>query len=117
MTLDELNALDRDAFVAAEADPTIAKYASTELERARGLLGHAEEASAGRRRPGADAEHYAYLALQMTRIAGQRAREDLARQRVEAAEIERANLVRAADEAREASAAVAPRSSKRSRPL
>jgi outer membrane protein OmpA-like peptidoglycan-associated protein len=97
----------RAAFVAAEADPQVAKFAGTELERARRLLGDAETASKDRQRVTANAEHYAYLALQMTRIAEQRSRENLARMRVEAAEVERANLLRAAEEAREAAAAAA----------
>jgi outer membrane protein OmpA-like peptidoglycan-associated protein len=99
----------RAAFVAAEADPQVAKFAGTELERARRLLADAETASQDRNRVTATAEHYAYLALQMTRIAEQRSRENLARQRVEAAELERANMLRAADEAREAAAAAAPK--------
>ncbi|HTU65378.1 MAG TPA: OmpA family protein [Steroidobacteraceae bacterium] len=82
----------RAAIRDADADPNVAKYASTEIERARRLLADAEQASQQRR--GHDAtEHYAYLATQMARIAGQRSREQVALQRVAAGETERQHLI------------------------
>jgi outer membrane protein OmpA-like peptidoglycan-associated protein len=87
----------RAAVTRAEADPGVAKLAASELERARTLLAEAEHSMAGRHE--AMATHYAYLATQTARIAEQRAREQIAMARVQAGELERAQLLDAASAA------------------
>jgi outer membrane protein OmpA-like peptidoglycan-associated protein len=83
----------RAAVTRAEADPGIAKYASTELDRARRLLASAEDTAQEKHGHEATATHYAYLATQMARIAEQRAREQAALVRVQSGEAERRQLL------------------------
>jgi len=99
----------RNAVSQAEADPNVAKYAPTELERARRLLVNAEGAA---KEKGADDKitaHYAYLATQMARISGQRAQEQVATARIKQGEVERQQILLAAreNEAQNAQAAAA----------
>ena len=61
----------RGAVTQAEADPNVAKYAATELDRARKLLVNAEGAAKEKGAGNVTAAHYAYLATQMARIAEQ----------------------------------------------
>ena len=88
----------RQAVNEAEANPNVAKYAPTELDRARKLLvnaeGSAKENGAGNK----VASHYAYLATQVARIAEQRAQEQVATARVKAGETERQQILLTARE-------------------
>ena len=68
----------RNSVSAAEADPNVAKYAPTELDRARKLLANAEGAAKEKGAKDKTAAHYAYLATQMARISQQRAQEQVA---------------------------------------
>jgi outer membrane protein OmpA-like peptidoglycan-associated protein len=77
----------RSAVAQAEADPNVARYAATELDRARKLLMNAEGA------PSRTAAHYAYLATQLARIAEQRAHEQVATERIQAGEAERQKIL------------------------
>ncbi len=88
----------RNAVAQAEADPNVAKYAATELTRARQLLVNAEDAA--RQKGAADkvASHYAYLATQMSRIAEQRAHEQVATARIKAGEGDRQAILLSARE-------------------
>jgi len=88
----------RAAVQAAEADADVAKYAPTELDRARKLLVNAEGAAENGRSSDATAPHYAYLATQMARIAQQRAQEQAAIARVKEGETERQQILLAARE-------------------
>jgi outer membrane protein OmpA-like peptidoglycan-associated protein len=78
----------RERVAAVAGDPNVAKLAAPELTRAQSLLASAEQSTRG-----AMVEHYAYLALQMARIAEQRTHEALAAQRIEAANSERESIL------------------------
>jgi outer membrane protein OmpA-like peptidoglycan-associated protein len=93
-TLDEARA----AVQAAESDPNVAKHAQTELNRARSLLTNAEGAVKQRGAGDAVTAHYAYLAMQMARIAEQRAHEQVAMARIKAGETERQQILLTARE-------------------
>lgn len=88
----------RSAVSAAEADPNVAKYAPTELDRARKLLINAEGAAKEKGAKDKAAAHYAYLATQMARISQQRAQEQVATARVKAGDTERQKILLAARE-------------------
>jgi len=96
----------RAAVASAEADPNVAKYAPTELQRARNLLTNAEgnAKAKGIKDPGT--AHYAYLATQTSKIAEQRAHEQVATARVKAGEGERQKILLSARE-NEANSALA----------
>jgi outer membrane protein OmpA-like peptidoglycan-associated protein len=96
----------RAAVQEAESDPNVAKYAATELDRARKLLTNAEGSAQQHRPNDQTAAHYAYLATQMAHIAGQRAHEQIAIARIKAAENERQQILLSARE-NEANNAVA----------
>jgi outer membrane protein OmpA-like peptidoglycan-associated protein len=88
----------REAVNEAGADPDVTRYAPTELDRARKLLVNAESAA---KESGANdkvAAHYAYLATQMARIAGQRSQEQQAMAQVKAGETERQKILLTARE-------------------
>ena len=93
-TLDEARA----AVQAAESDPNVAKYAPTELDRARKLLINAEGSAKQKGANDKVAAHYAYLATQMARIAGQRAQEQIAVARIKAGETDRQKILLSARE-------------------
>jgi outer membrane protein OmpA-like peptidoglycan-associated protein len=88
----------RQAVSQAEADPNVTKYAPTELDRARKLLVNAEGAAKERGATDKSTAHYAYLATQTARIAGQRANEQVAIARVKAGETERQRILLTARE-------------------
>jgi len=88
----------RSAVSAAEADPNVAKYAPTELNRARKLLINAEGAAKEKGAKDKNTAHYAYLATQMARISQQRAQEQVATARVKAGDTERQKILLAARE-------------------
>jgi outer membrane protein OmpA-like peptidoglycan-associated protein len=88
----------RNSVNAAEADPNVAKYAPTELDRARKLLANAEGAAKEKGANDKTAAHYAYLATQMARISQQRAQEQVAMARVKAGETERQKILLSARE-------------------
>jgi outer membrane protein OmpA-like peptidoglycan-associated protein len=88
----------RSAVAAAEADPNVAKYAPTELDRARKLLTNAQGSAEENGVKDPSTAHYAYLATQMARIAEQRAHEQVATARVKAGEGERQKILLAARE-------------------
>jgi outer membrane protein OmpA-like peptidoglycan-associated protein len=88
----------RSAVSAAEADPNVAKYAPTELDRARKLLINAEGAAKEKGAKDKNTAHYAYLATQMARISQQRAQEQVATARVKAGDTERQKILLAARE-------------------
>jgi outer membrane protein OmpA-like peptidoglycan-associated protein len=88
----------RSAVSAAEADPNVAKYAPTELDRARKLLINAEGAAKEKGAKDKNTAHYAYLATQMARISQQRAQEQVATARVKAGDAERQKILLAARE-------------------
>jgi outer membrane protein OmpA-like peptidoglycan-associated protein len=96
----------RAAVADAEADSSVAKFAPTELDRARKLLINAEAAAKDSGAKDPTASHYAYLATQMARIAEQRAHEQVAIARIKAGETERQKILLAARE-REANQAIA----------
>jgi len=96
----------RSAVAQAEADPNVAKYAPTELDRARKLLVNAEGSAKEKGANDKSASHYAYLTTQMARIAQQRAQEQVAVARIKAGETERQKILLTARE-NEASQAVA----------
>jgi outer membrane protein OmpA-like peptidoglycan-associated protein len=93
-TLDEARA----AVQAAESDSNVAKYAQTELNRARSLLSNAEQAVKQRGAGDAVTAHYAYLATQMARIAERRTQEQVAMARIKAGETERQQILLSARE-------------------
>src|SRR5690348_17118267 len=68
----------RAAVQQAEADPGVAKYAPTELNRAQQLLVNAESAFKQHGASDKEGGHYAYLAAQMAHVAEQRAQEQVA---------------------------------------
>jgi len=84
----------RSAVTQAEGDPNIARYAPTELDRARKLLVNAEGAASEKGANDKAASHYAYLTKQMARIAEQRAREQMAITHIKAGETERQKILR-----------------------
>jgi len=88
----------RGAVSQAESDPGVARYAPTELARARRLLTNAESAAGEKGANDKVAAHYAYLATQMARIAEQRAHEQVATARIKAGEVERQKILLAARE-------------------
>jgi outer membrane protein OmpA-like peptidoglycan-associated protein len=88
----------RTSVSAAEADPNVAKYAPTELDRARKLLVNAEGVAKEKGAKDKNVSHYAYLATQMARISQQRAQEQVATARVKAGETERQKILLAARE-------------------
>jgi outer membrane protein OmpA-like peptidoglycan-associated protein len=88
----------RTAVHEAEADPNVAKYAPTELDRARKLLTNAEASAKDKGAKDKTASHYAYLATQMARISQQRAQEQVATARVKAGETERQKIMLSARE-------------------
>ncbi len=88
----------RNAVAHAEADPNVAKYAATELDRARKLLINAESAAKEKGATDKVASHYAYLATQMSRIAEQRAHEQVATARIKAGEGDRQAILLSARE-------------------
>jgi outer membrane protein OmpA-like peptidoglycan-associated protein len=96
----------RTAVTQAESDPSVTKYAPTELDRARKLLINAEASAKEKGAKDATASHYAYLTTQMARIAQQRAQEQLAITQVKAGETERQKILLSARE-NEANQAVA----------
>jgi outer membrane protein OmpA-like peptidoglycan-associated protein len=96
----------RSAVRQAEADPNVAKYAPTELERARKLLVEAESSAKEKGAKDKTASHYAYLTAQMARIAEQRAQEQVAVTHIKAGETERQQILLSARE-NEANQAVA----------
>jgi len=96
----------RGAVAQAEADPNVAKYAPTELDRARKLLINAEGSAKEKGAKDKSAAHYAYLTTQMARIAQQRAQEQAAITRIKAGETERQKILLTARE-NEASQAIA----------
>jgi outer membrane protein OmpA-like peptidoglycan-associated protein len=96
----------RGAVTQAEADPNVAKYAPTELDRARKLLVNAESAAKEKGAKDQTASHYAYLTAQMARIAQQRAQEQVAITHIKAGETERQKILLSARES-EANQAVA----------
>jgi outer membrane protein OmpA-like peptidoglycan-associated protein len=106
----------REAVSEAEADPNVARFAATDLDRARKLLVNAEGAAKERGADDKVASHYAYLATQVARIAGQRAHEQQAMSRVKAGETERQQILLAARES-EASRALAQAEQARSEAL
>jgi len=88
----------RSAVAQAEADPNVARYAPTELDRARKLLINAEDAAKTKSAKDPVAAHYAYLTTQMARIAQQRSQEQLATTRIKAGETERQKILLTARE-------------------
>jgi len=88
----------RNAVATAEQDPNVTKYAPTELDRARKLLINAEGAAKDKGATSPAASHYAYLATQMSRIAEQRAHEQVAVARIKAGENERQQILLSARE-------------------
>jgi len=83
----------RSAIAQAEANPNVAKFAPTELDRARKLLVNAEGVAKQQGADDATAVHYAYLATQMARISEQRAQEQVATARIKASEAERKDIL------------------------
>jgi outer membrane protein OmpA-like peptidoglycan-associated protein len=96
----------RDSVSKAEADPSVSKYAPTELDKARKLLINAEGAAKEKGPNDPNASHYAYLATQMARTAEQRAHEQAAVARIKSGETERQQILLSARE-NEADQAVA----------
>ena len=88
----------RSAVSQAEANPNVAKYAPTELDRARKLLINAEGSAKQNGANEKTTAHYAYLATQMARIAEQRTHEQVATAQVKAGETERQKILLAARE-------------------
>jgi outer membrane protein OmpA-like peptidoglycan-associated protein len=96
----------RSAVTQAESDPNVARYAPTELDRARKLLVNAESSAKEKGAKDKTAAHYAYLTTQMARIAQQRAQEQVAITHIKAGETERQKILLSARE-NEANQAVA----------
>jgi outer membrane protein OmpA-like peptidoglycan-associated protein len=88
----------RGAVAKAEADPSVAQYAATELDRARKLLVNAEGRAGEEGAKDPMTAHYAYLATQMAHIAEQRAQEQVAIARVKSGEDERQRILLSARE-------------------
>jgi outer membrane protein OmpA-like peptidoglycan-associated protein len=85
----QIRAVVEDAATRADVE----RYASPEITRARDYLSQAEARGAEHGGDDAVAAHYAYLAGQTARIAGQRAQEQVARARIRAGELERERIV------------------------
>lgn len=96
----------RTAVAAAEANPNVAKYAPTELDRARKLLVNAQGSAEEKGVKDPTTSHYAYLASQMARIAEQRANEQVAVAKIKSGETERQKILLSAREG-EANQAIA----------
>jgi outer membrane protein OmpA-like peptidoglycan-associated protein len=88
----------RSAVADAEANPSVTKFAPTELQRARQLLTNAEAAAKDKGGHSPQAAHYAYLATQTARIAEQRAREQLAVAHIKEGETQRQKILVSARE-------------------
>lgn len=88
----------RQAVSQAESNPNVAKYAPTDLDRARKLLINAEGSAKDKGPNDKVASHYAYLATQVARIAEQRAHEQTAMAQVKAGEVERQKILLSARE-------------------
>jgi len=88
----------RSSVAQAEADPNVAQYAATEIDRARKLLGSAEGAAKDRGVHDAVTVQYAYLATQMARIAEQHAHEQVAMAHVRSGDVERQKILLSARE-------------------
>jgi outer membrane protein OmpA-like peptidoglycan-associated protein len=88
----------REAVSQAEANPNVAKYAPTDLDRARKLLINAEGAAKEKGAKDKTAAHYAYLATQVARTAEQRAQEQVATARIKSGETERQQILLTARE-------------------
>jgi outer membrane protein OmpA-like peptidoglycan-associated protein len=88
----------RAAVDAAASDANVAKFAPTELQRARNLLVNAESNLKSKGARDVNTAHYAYLATQMAHIAEQRAHEQIALERVKSGETERQKILLAARE-------------------
>jgi outer membrane protein OmpA-like peptidoglycan-associated protein len=88
----------RNAVSQAQADPNVTKYSANELNRARQLLGNAEGSAKENGATDKVTAHYAYLAMQTARIAGQRAQEQVAMARIKAGDTERQQILLAARE-------------------
>jgi outer membrane protein OmpA-like peptidoglycan-associated protein len=88
----------RETVSQAESNPNVTRYAPSELDRARKLLVNAEGAAKERGANDKVATHYAYLATQVARIAGQRAQEQVATARVKSGETERQQILLTARE-------------------
>ena len=88
----------RDAVSQIESDANVTRYAPTELDRARKLLVNAEGAAKEKGANDKVTSHYAYLATQMARIAGQRAQQQVAMARMKAGETERQKILLSARE-------------------
>jgi outer membrane protein OmpA-like peptidoglycan-associated protein len=88
----------RESVNLAEQDPNVSKYAPTELQRARGMLSSAEATARkkGVNDPGAN--HDAYSATLLARIAEQRAHEQLAVARIKQGEADRQQILLSARE-------------------
>jgi outer membrane protein OmpA-like peptidoglycan-associated protein len=99
----------REAVSQAASDPNVARYAPAEMDRAHKLLAHAEGSAKERGAHDEAATHYAYLAMQVARIAEQRANEQLAIARVTAAEIERQQILLTTGESDASRAPAGPR--------
>jgi outer membrane protein OmpA-like peptidoglycan-associated protein len=93
-TLDQARVAVRQA----ESDPSVSKYAPTELDRARKLLINAEGSAKEHGANDASASHYAYLATQMAHVAEQRAQEQVATARIKSGETERQQILLSARE-------------------
>jgi outer membrane protein OmpA-like peptidoglycan-associated protein len=88
----------REAVAQAESDPNVAKYAATELDRARKLLVNAQGAANQKGPNDKITVQYAYLATQMARIAEQHAHEQVAMARVKQGDVERQQILLSARE-------------------
>jgi outer membrane protein OmpA-like peptidoglycan-associated protein len=88
----------RAAVQQAESNPSVSKYAPTELDRARKLLVNAEGAAKSNGANDKSSSHYAYLATQLAHIAEKRAQEQVATARIKAGEVERQQILLSARE-------------------
>lgn len=88
----------REAVSRAESDPGVAKYAPTELQRARSSLSGAEALAKSKGPTDESTVHEAYSATLMAKIAEQRAQEQAAITRIKAGEVERQKILISARE-------------------
>ena len=88
----------RQAVSQAESNPNVTQFAPTELDRARKLLINAESAAKDKGPKDKVTAHYAYLATQVSHIAEQRAKEQVAIARIKAGETERQRILISARE-------------------
>jgi outer membrane protein OmpA-like peptidoglycan-associated protein len=88
----------RSAVQSAESNPSVAKYAPTELDRARKMLVNAESAAKANGANDKNSSHYAYLATQLAKIAEQRTQEQVATARIKSGEVERQQILLSARE-------------------